>query len=405
MKNFLVTTISLFLSFFVSAGLYFSGASGVTQNKPSCNTSSTNGSLSLAAGTYKIAEISSTGDYTLGVEFWINGYRYNVGNNIVVANSNSIPCQLKLTTPSSVLCNKKSNFKIRLTNYNDADAAVTEGWVNIINSSAITGSVNFCGAATNAFTTNISNGTVNISKPGWKVNGQTPPVSIGSTFSVTSPGGNDKDVTLTFTSSCACSHTTINLYTNTANSPQPTSLTYAAPIDCLYRLTTNNFSSTVYQYEWADNAAFNYATITKTNTTLEVGDNWELKPCESLTVYIRTRNACSVSSPKIQSITFPTMLCCQMTGCCGYGTTPSPGNNEFQVTYFQNSNQIHIEYLGSEEFYGGTVQILSIEGILLETINFDTKIADLTAYKVQKGINLVRIVYNNKYYAAKIIKG
>lgn len=408
MKTILFTILLLTLSLIVNAGsLYFPGASYVTQEKPLCNQVLLNGTLSLAGGNYQVQAVSSSGEYILlSMRFFINGHWYHEGDKFVVANGNPIPCTLVFDTPGNVLCGKTSTFYVNIMNVLGASAAKTEGYIKITNNLSIAGSVNFCGAATNTFTTNISSGSVNISKPGWKVNGQTPPVTISSTnFTVTSPIGDDKNVVLTFSSYCSCSSSSINLYANTANAPQPTILTYAAPIDCLYRLTTNNYNSTVYQYEWADNAAFNNATITSTNSTLGVGYNWELQPCESLTVYVRTRNGCSVSAPNIQSVTFPTMACCQMTGCCGYGSSPTPVTDEFLVSYSQSSDVLHIEYQGDEEFDGGIVQIHSIQGELLETIKFEFKIVDLPANKVQKGINLVRIVYNNKYYSSKIIKG
>lgn len=363
-----------------------------------------NGTLNLysmpAGNAYKVV-VTTTDVNTVNACISVN-YSVCSTTSGYFASKNSYPCTLSITTTNNATCSASTQIELKLQNYYSQTIDTIIRAILIINPS-ITGNINFCGATTNTFTGSVGSATVSINKSGWKVNGQTPPVTTSnSSFTVTSPGGNDKNVTLTYTSTSACSPISMNLYTNNANAPQPSLLSYNLYMDCIYSLTTNNYNTIVYQYEWSDNAQFNDRITTTTYTT---GLNWEeLTPCTVLTVYIRTINACNTSAPLIRNISLPTQACCQMTGCCGYGDQMNGEGKEFSVIYYRETKQVHIEYNGEKEFAKADIIVMSAQGRITEKYQMNERTIDLTDNCLVNGLNLIKVETSDKCHSFKLIK-
>ncbi|HOW31768.1 MAG TPA: hypothetical protein PLP88_09380 [Bacteroidales bacterium] len=189
-----------------------------------------------------------------------------------------------------------------------------------------------------------------------------------------------------------------------ANIPlQPTDIAYATIYGCEYSLSTNNLGASVYQYEWAVNSNFSTYEITTINTTTAL-PGLELEPCISTPVYVRARNSCSIGEHYSENITFPSLPCCQMTGCCGYGDQMNGGDKEFSVVYYRETNQIHIEYIGEQEFTTANIFVMSSQGRVSEKYQMNERTIDLPDNCIVNGMNLINIDHGYKIHSFKLIK-
>lgn len=268
------------------------------------NSSWTGTGGSIPYGTKYRIDISTTSPVSIAAYLIIDGVKYT-NNSIYEPPQNAIgyaDVKTYYGVPNNATCGLLGEVKIKLTDVSTTftTSFISTGYILIVKPSIIGTPFEFCTNNPNNFLLDFPCGatssTISISKTGWKINGQSSPITItGNTFTVSPPSYADV-ATISITGTQWCAPATYTLVHSLLLPSNPSNLTYQAinSQSCFFKVNTSTINNTYY-YEWADNSGFLNTNLTTTNSTLYASNN-QFEQNTSMQVWVRGRNGCGLST-------------------------------------------------------------------------------------------------------------